>query len=71
MYACPVSDPVSDPDGLNAAPYCIRCGPRGPDLALCLSAPEVPSYCIDADAATNGGDGGGEEEEDDGDDSDV
>jgi hypothetical protein len=66
VYACPASDPASDPDGLYAAPYCVRCGPRGPGSALCLSAPEVPSYCADADAdaATDGGDGGGEEEED-------
>ena len=61
VYACPAPDPASDPFGLYAAPYCVQCGPRGPGSALCLVAPEVPSYC--ASGATGGGDAGTDDEE--------
>lgn len=64
VYACPAPDPASDPFGLYAAPYCVQCGPRGPGSALCLVAPEVPSYC--ASGATGGGDAGTDDEEEGG-----
>eukprot|EP00543_Licmophora_paradoxa_P018336 CAMPEP_0202464740 /NCGR_PEP_ID=MMETSP1360-20130828/62916_1 /ASSEMBLY_ACC=CAM_ASM_000848 /TAXON_ID=515479 /ORGANISM="Licmophora paradoxa, Strain CCMP2313" /LENGTH=138 /DNA_ID=CAMNT_0049088165 /DNA_START=102 /DNA_END=518 /DNA_ORIENTATION=- len=38
-------------------PYCVQCGPPAPFASLCLSTPEVPSYCDIVNASSSSSSG--------------